>query len=279
MCLCSMHAAARGPESVYVWPSCGHTLHLGCVAHMRVNQAWVSCPICRSGWSEVAERQLTQMCRQEAVPVPEAAADYDTNSVQIPAEPPAPAGVVALCCHHLALIDGSRAQSEDAWVALPTRLMTWAPVRDRSTGEWQPEWTCLRCNAWVTSEHPMLQQVPAVPCCAAHGPRTLALDIAHGQRGWVCCQGYPPDILPCAGAQLPMPALVPQPWPAPQPLPSTRLAPQPQPQQQQPRQEQQRPSPEPAPAPADTAAAGAHASTNACQAWHLVALQGPAGHQ
>ena len=59
------------------------------------------------------------------------------------------------------------------------------PVRDRSTGEWQPEWTCLRCNAWVTSEHPMLQQVPAVPCCAAHGPRTLALDIAHGQRGWV----------------------------------------------------------------------------------------------
>ena len=96
VCLCSMHA-------VYVWPSCGHLLHLGCVAHMRVNQAWVSCPICRSGWSEVAERQITQMCRQEAVPVPEAAADYDTNSAQIPAEPPAPAGVVALCCHHLAL--------------------------------------------------------------------------------------------------------------------------------------------------------------------------------
>ena len=139
----------------------------------------------------------TQMCRQEAVPVPEAAADYDTNSVQIPAEPPAPAGVVALCWHHLALIDGSRAQSEDAWVALPTRLMTWAPVRDRSTGEWQPEWTCLRRNAWVTSEHPMLQQVPAVPCCAAHGPRTLALDIAHGQRGWVCCQGRGQHRNPC----------------------------------------------------------------------------------
>ena len=68
---------------------------LSCCGRKRVNQAWVSCPICRSGWSEVAECQLTQMCRQEAVPVPEAAADYDANSVQIPAEPPAPAGVVA----------------------------------------------------------------------------------------------------------------------------------------------------------------------------------------
>ena len=77
--------------------------------------------------------------------------------------------------------------------------------------------------------------------------RTLALDIAHGQRGWVCCRGYPPDILPCPAVQLPMPALDPQPWPAPQPLPSTQLPPQPQ--QQQPRQEQQRPSPEPVPAP------------------------------
>ena len=61
-----MHAAVRGLESVFVWPSCGHTLHLGCVAHMRVNQAWVSCPICWLGWSKVA-------------------AVYDTNSVPTPA--------------------------------------------------------------------------------------------------------------------------------------------------------------------------------------------------
>ena len=53
-CLCSIGLAASGPETAFVWPSCGHPLHLGCLAHMRANQQRISCPICRSGWSDVA---------------------------------------------------------------------------------------------------------------------------------------------------------------------------------------------------------------------------------
>ena len=36
------HAGVRGPESVFVWPPCGLAFHFGCVAHMRVSQAWAS---------------------------------------------------------------------------------------------------------------------------------------------------------------------------------------------------------------------------------------------
>ena len=139
----------------------------------------VSCPICRSGWFEVAERQLTQMCRQDAVPVPEAAADYDTNSVQIPAEPPAPAGVVALCCHHLALIDGSRAQSEDAWVVLPTRLMTWPPDLMRCT----PIFQRSQVQEPTRKGCPVAKPMSAIALLDRAGSNMLFLDLlaSHGR--------------------------------------------------------------------------------------------------
>ena len=53
--------AAAGPEASFVWPFCGHRLHLGCVAHMHVNSRY-------SGWFVVAVSQ------------PEAALSYHTRS-------------------------------------------------------------------------------------------------------------------------------------------------------------------------------------------------------
>ena len=49
----------------------------------------------------------------------------------------------------------------------------------------------------------MLQQVPAVPCCAAHGPRTLALDIAHGQRGGFVAKATPQTSFRAQGLNCP----------------------------------------------------------------------------
>ena len=121
---------------------------------------------------------------------------------------------------------------------MPSRLMTWAPVQDRTTGEWQPEWTCLRCSGCLTHQHPMLHPVPEAPCCAAHGPlrwpRTLALDVAHQERGWVCCQGHPPDILSCPGVQLPTPTSEQLPQPSQQVVPEPQQPTHPGPPEQQP---------------------------------------------
>ena len=80
---------------------------------------------------------------------------------------------------------------------LPDRHMHWAPVHSGQSGRWRPEWVCMRCNATVDEDHPLLQHVPEPPTCPAHGPRRLALDLREFSRGWVCCRGSPPEVLPC----------------------------------------------------------------------------------
>ena len=43
------------------------------------------------------------------------------------------------------------------------------------------------------------------PTCPTHGPRRLAIDLREFSRGWVCCRGSPPEVLPCPGQRLPLP--------------------------------------------------------------------------
>ena len=190
-----------------MWPSCGHRVHLGCVAHLRVNSRHMSCPFCRTGWTSVAEERFAFQCSAHSVSLPQAAPSYNTRSVPLAPEsapPPPPSSVTAFCCQHVALVDSSRADSDQAWVDLPSRHMAWMPVFNRGTGRWDPEWVCLRCNENLTGHHPLLQNVPVVPVCAVHGARVLAVDVAYGERGWVCCHGHPPLVLPCQPVPLPL---------------------------------------------------------------------------
>ena len=83
--------------------------------------------------------------------------------------------------------------------------MHWAPVHSRQSGRWTPEWVCMRCNSTVDENHPLLQGVPAAPVCSTHGPRRLALDLREFSRGWVCCRGSPPEVLPCPGQRILLP--------------------------------------------------------------------------
>ena len=78
--------------------------------------------------------------------------------------PPPPSSVTAFCCQHVALVDSSRADSDQAWVDLPSRHTAWMPVFNRGTGRWDPEWVCLRCNENLTGHHPLLQNVPPSLC-------------------------------------------------------------------------------------------------------------------
>ena len=123
--------------------------------------------------------------------------------------PPPPSCATAFCCQHVALVDSSRADSDQAWVDLPSRHMAWMPVFNHGTGRWGPEWVCLRWKENLTGHHPLLQNVPVVPVCPLRGARVLAVDVAYGERGWVCCHGHP--VLPGlakasrAGPQFPLP--------------------------------------------------------------------------
>ena len=95
-----------------MWPSGGHTLHLGCVAHMRANSRCVSCPFCRSGW--FAEKRCLAMCARLRVALPETAPSYDTCSDPSPGSvaPPPPASVAPSVVSTLLW---SRPDSDEVW--------------------------------------------------------------------------------------------------------------------------------------------------------------------
>ena len=205
VCLCEFPSHAHGPEMPFSWPRCGHALHLGCVAHLVANVRDLRCPTCRAPWPPQAADAFTHACRAHGVPAPQPAPDHDTTSRQYheAVAPRAPPHILPFCCPRLFLADSAHAASDAAWQELPDRHMHWAPVHLRQAGRWAPEWVCLRCNATVNEHHPLLQGVPAAPVCPAHGPRRLALDLRESSRGWVCCRGSPPEVLPCPGQRIP----------------------------------------------------------------------------
>ena len=207
VCLCEFPSHPRGPETPFHWPQCGHALHLGCVAHLVANVRDLRCPTCRARWPPEAANAFTTACHAHGVEAPQPAPDHDTTSRQYhnSTAPRPPSHILPFCCPRLFLADSAHATSDAAWQELPDRHMHWAPIHSRQSGRWRPEWVCLRCNATVDEDHPLLQHVPEPPTCPAHGPRRLALDLREFSRGWVCCRGSPPEVLPCPGERVPLP--------------------------------------------------------------------------
>ena len=56
---------------------------------------------------------------------------------------------------------------------------------------------------------PLMKTIPCYSTCQNHGPASptapLALDLREVSRGWVCCRGSPPEVLPCPGERVPLP--------------------------------------------------------------------------
>ena len=88
-----------------------------------------------------------------------------------------PSHILPFCCPRLFLADSAHATSDAAWQELPDRHMHWAPIHSRQSGRWRPEWVCMRCNATVDEDHPLLQHVPEPP--------TYPLT-ARGDSRWTC---------------------------------------------------------------------------------------------
>ena len=126
-------------------------------------------------------------------------------STTTPRPPRPPSHILPFCCPRLFLADSAHATSDAAWQELPDRHMHWAPIHSRQSGRWRPEWVCMRSNATFDEDHPWLQHVPEPPTCPAHRPRRLALDLCEFSRGWACCRGSPPEVLPCPGERVPLP--------------------------------------------------------------------------
>ena len=111
----------------------------------------------------------------------------------------------------LALINHHHPELDTSWRELPTRHMEWAPTLDRTSNQWQAEWVCLRCNTAVTPNDLTIDIDVPPPICPFHGPRRLAIDVRHNERGWVCSRGLPPHILECEPTRINPPAPPPTP--------------------------------------------------------------------
>ena len=217
VCLCDLSSGAVGPEALFPWPICQHRMHLGCVAHLVANVRELRCPACRAGWPAWGAAAFQAACQAEQVDPPAPAPDHDTTSRQHrdATAPQPPPSVLAFCCPRILLANPDSPSRDEAWQELPDRHMHWAPVFHRQSNQWAPEWVCLRCNATVTSEHPLLQGLPPDadrPVCPTHGPRCLALDLREGSRGWICSRGA--QVLPCRAVRIPLPPANPEPGPA-----------------------------------------------------------------
>ncbi|OLP80699.1 hypothetical protein AK812_SmicGene38857 [Symbiodinium microadriaticum] len=174
-------------------------------------------PSCRAGWPAWGAAAFQAACQAEQVDPPAPAPDHDTTSRQHrhATAPQPPPSVLAFCCPRILLANPDSPSRDEAWQELPDRHMHWAPVFHRQSNQWAPEWVCLRCNATVTSEQPLLQGLPPDadrPVCPTHGPRCLALDLREGSRGWICSRGA--QVLPCRAVRIPLPPANPEPGPA-----------------------------------------------------------------
>ena len=208
VCLCTVDPAGQGPESCFQWPVCDHQLHLGCMAHLLTHYDRPSCPACRNPWAPESEDQLNEQCRQQGYLRPQPPhtlpSRVSTPTAEITAAPPPPEHTVILCCPRLLLIDPANAELDEAWQELPDfRHLAWAPVHQPSTNTWHPEWVCLRCNATISPQHDLFQNLPPRPTCSQHGPRTFVIDLPRRERGWACIRSHS-HVLPCPTVPIPI---------------------------------------------------------------------------
>ena len=208
VCLCTVDPAGQGPESCFQWPVCDHQLHLGCMAHLLTHYDRPTCPACRNPWAPQCEDQLNEQCRQQGYLRPQPphtlASRVSTPTAEITAAPPPPEHTVILCCPRLLLIDPANAELDEAWQELPDfRHLAWAPVHEPSTNTWHPEWVCLRCNATISPQHDLFQNLPPRPTCSQHGPRTFVIDLPRRERGWACIRSHS-HVLPCPTVPIPI---------------------------------------------------------------------------
>ena len=201
ICLSAINHTERGPMSPFEWPHCGHALHTGCAAHLLVEKPGPPCPSCRQPWLSTSAELFHAQCQQRGVNLPEPLTSYDTRT-NAPVPPPAPRHTVPLCCHRVILADPAHPERDEAWTELPDRHMQWAPNHHQPSNTWEAEWVCLRCNATVTSENPLLHNVPDRPVCHQHGPRCLVIDRTRNERGWICVR-HPGDFHTCTPQQVP----------------------------------------------------------------------------
>ena len=185
ICLTAITDSGTGATSTFRWPHCQHAFHTGCAAHMVVENPQPPCPTCRHPWNEASSLLFHAQCAHHGVELPPRLEQRNTSNTAM--QPPAPpAHLRPHCCPRLLLADPSHPEQTEAWHELQDRHMAWAPVHVQHTGEWQPEWVCLRCNALLRHDHPLLQSLPQQPTCDDHGPRTLHIDLRSGTRRWAC---------------------------------------------------------------------------------------------
>ena len=135
----------------------------------------------RRPWPPQAADNFTTACRVHGVSAPQPAPDHDTTfrCYHEATAPRPPEHILQFCCPRIFLADSAHATSDAAWQELPDRHMHWAPTH--------------RCACGAT---PLCTNT--IRCCKPSPslPSSRHAVLAHS-RGWVCCRGSPPQVLPC----------------------------------------------------------------------------------
>ena len=199
--LCQLAISDRMPSNAtppadtpWPWPcACGVQLHLGCAVQLRLRSRMPPCLHCRAPWPGAsADEALTTACQRAGLPAQQAWEPLPINDDEQPdfcaGMPPAPHGVLVLCCSRMSVYDAP----------VHAREAEWAPVRQFQTNAqgnrvhvgWRGEWSCNLCGRCLAQDDPMAnpssEDNPDTVLCPIDGPRTLVVDLAHNSRTWLC---------------------------------------------------------------------------------------------
>ena len=194
ICLQDIHRGAIGPNAPYDWPACNHPIHLRCAMQHVSHQAQPTCPTCRQPWTQEGQHSLETTRANKRSSMGGTRKPLGTFTPNHPQPPTSLSSCVAT-----------------GWPSSITTTRSWTHLGGSSQHDtWNgpslstapamsgnPSGFVSGANAAVTpNDLPIDIDVPP-PICPLHGPRRLAIDVRHNERGWVCSRGLPPHILQC----------------------------------------------------------------------------------
>ena len=174
-----------GSNAVWRW-SCGHGIHLTCIAHMC--NARPPCPICRHPWGELENVTFAFAVAYHNIDLTVSAASAPQPDQPPRQTPMAPTDIVPLCCRQLVVAERGSESSVPIFIERADRRMAWSP--SFNGGMWDRSWACMRCDKSLSimnlAPYASLETAPCCPTGLHFSRRAMMIDTATGHRFWVC---------------------------------------------------------------------------------------------
>ena len=196
ICLQDIHRGAMGPNAPYDWPACSHPIHLRCAMQHVSHQAQSTCPSADNNGHKTANTDWNNSGKQTKfhgwyLKPPTTPRTFTPNHHP---PPTSLSSCVAPGWH-------SSITTTQSWTHLGgnSQQDTWngPSLSTAPAMSGNPSGFLSGATPAVTPNDLSMDINVPPPICPFHGPRRLAIDLRHNERGWVCSRGLPPHILEC----------------------------------------------------------------------------------